>query len=52
MGKCVGGLPGRREPDGGERGGTLPTFKDNKAQRDEVKGWKEWPSESEHENWK
>jgi len=41
-----------REPDGGERGGTLPTFKEKKAQRDEVKGWEEWTVESEHENWK
>ena len=39
-----------REPDGGERGGTLPTFKEKKTQREEVKGGEEWTVESEHEN--
>ena len=48
----VGGSAVGREPDGGERGGTLPTFKEKKAQKDEVKGWKERMVESKHENWK
>ena len=50
--KCVGGSVEGRVPGGGERGGTLPTFKENKAQRDGVKGWKDWTVESELENWK
>ena len=31
-----------REPDGGERGGTLPIFKEKKSlEREEAKGWEE-----------
>ena len=30
-GKSVGGSAGGREPGGGERGGTLPTFKEKKS---------------------
>ena len=48
----MGGSAAKRARDGGERGGTLPTFKEKKAQRDEVKEWEEWTVESEHENWK
>ena len=51
--KSVGGKDrsaAGREPDGGERGGTLPTFQENKTYRDEKKGWEEWTVESEHEN--
>ena len=38
----VGGSAVGREPDGGERGGTLPIFKEKKSlEREEAKGWEE-----------